>query len=295
MRVRLDTLLVGTGILVLVAGCVAPASSPTVSPPSVSPPASPPDSASVLPSDRPATSAPSLSSEPEPTPGNRDIDPSTFLQLCALPPDGTDGVAIECDWLVQTTLRGLPAADPVTRIETAYTCSTSCTPFDPDRGYAIVVTGAGALEVEVARQGDGSIAIAATTPVDPPDLPAFEAPPASAPAADGAPNAVNEREPLPLCGVETGSAYDPFDVEGRQCFWDGVRGGSPVEFITVHPDTEGRLTTTIYRYDGTGGVAVIHNDEGGWWRTDSGVAPAREEGRIFGLDGLTDRQPIPAD
>ena len=111
--------------------------------------------------------------------------------------------------------------------------------------------------------------------------------------ANGAPPSVNGREPLPLCGVETGTAYDPFDVEGRQCFWDGLRAGSPVEFVTVHPDTEGLLTTTIYRYPGIGGVEILHDDEVGWWQTFSGVRPAREDGRIFDLDGLTDRQPIP--
>lgn len=271
-------------VLAAVAGCGLPSASPLPASPSSSAAPSSPD----VPSSPPPTDAPG-----ETAGGEGAVDPATFLQLCGLPPDDAREIAIECFDLVTAAIEGLPAGTAATRIETSYTCATSCRPFDPDRGYAIVTTEAGVLELEVARQADGTLAVESSLPIDPPDPPAFEPPPASAPAADGAPPAVNGREPLPLCGVETGTAYDPFDVAGRQCFWDGMVAGSAVEFVTVHPDTEGLLTTTIYRYPGTGGVELFHNDEGGWWRTYSGVRPAREEGRIFDLDGLTDRQRIP--
>src|SRR5689334_8725717 len=252
---RTGILAIGAGSLVLVAGCALQAS-----PVPVTPASSPPPSEAVVPSGPPPTPVAS-----SPRVGDGTIDPATFLQVCALPPEGSEGIAIECGRLVQAALRGLPPGDPVTRIDTSYTCATACKPFDPDHGYAIVTAGTGTVEVDVARQPDGTFAVVGSTSFDPPAPSPFEAPAPSAPAAEGAPSSVNERAPLPQCGVETGSAYDTPDTKGRQCFWDGVLAGSPVEFMTVHPDTEGLLTTTIYRYSGSGGVAVIHNDEGGWW------------------------------
>jgi len=242
-----------------------------------------------------------VASTPPPTPalgsppgGDGQIHPATFLQLCDRWPDDADGDPITCDDLVRTALNGMPAADQVTRIDTSYSCATSCRPLDADRGYAIVRSGSEAFEIEIARQADGTVAVTGATPFAPPDAPPFDDPAVSAPAVDGAPAGVNERVPLPLCGVEAGSAYGPFDEEARQCFWDGVRAGSPVEFIESHPDTEGLLTTTIYRFGGTGGVEVLSNDEGGWKRMYTGVGPALEDGRVFDVDGLSDTQRLPA-
>ena len=281
MNHRLATVLVGTGILVLVAGCATPASPPSASPsgsPSVVPP--------VLPSDPPPTSAPSPSSEPEPVASNRDIDPATFLQICAARPDDIDGDPIWCDDLVRTALEGLADGKALVRVETTYSCATSCRPVEADRGYVLVFSPSGAVEVEVERQSDGVLGVAATTPFDPPGMPAFDAPPVDAPAIDGAPESINGRAPLPLCGVESGSAYGPFDTAARQCFWDGVRAGSPVEFIATQPDTEGRSTTTIHRYAGAGAVEIFMSQEEGWTRMVSGIAPTGDD-RVFDFAGLT--------
>ena len=286
MNQRLALLLAGSVVVALMGGCATQAP-----PPSAVATMGATDSPEGMPSSARAT--PDASESPT---GDVTIDPATFLQLCAgWPDDAAGGNPIECDRLVRTALEGVIAGGPVSRVETSYACVTSCKPPDPDRGYVIVISAAGTVEVEVARQADGTYAVVGTTPFVPPDHPPFDAPPASAPVVDGAPASVNAREPLPLCGVETRMAGEPFDVAGRQCFWDGVVAGSPVEFVAIGRDTEGLLTTMIHRYDGTGGVELITNDEGGWSRTVAGVEPVPHEGWVFGLAGLTDRQPIPAE
>jgi hypothetical protein len=275
-------LLVGAVVGVLLGGCALQAS-----PPPTAPPISP---------------SPVVRSGPPPTPiptaraGDGQIDPSSFLQVCdGWPGDSADD-PVQCDHLVQTALRGLPAGDPLLRVDTSYSCVSTCKPLDPHRGYVIVTTSGGSVEVEVSEQADGSYAVTETTPIEPPDQPAFEAPPASAPALEGVPHIINQRQPLPQCGVETRDMGGPFDTPARQCFWDGIRAGSPVEFVSITPDTEGLVTITIYRYTGSGAVEMVSNDEGGYWRTSTGIGPATEPGSVFGSDGLqTERDPIPAD
>jgi hypothetical protein len=224
--------------------------------------------------------------------GDGTIDPATFLQLCGAWPGDPAEDAVSCAELVRAALRGLPAGDPVTRVQTSYSCATSCQPLDPHHGWVIVETGADAVEVEVAQQADGSYGVAAIVPTPLTERQSFDAPGVSAPAIADAPVVVNQRTPLPLCGVESRVAGGPFETAARQCFLDGVRAGSPVEFIAHSWDTEGLDVNTIYRYTGSGSVEVVTNDEGGYWLIHVGIGPAFEPGRVFDLAGLSDRQPI---
>jgi hypothetical protein len=284
MAGRMGFLLGSSLVVALVGGCALGST-----PPSTAAPASPTSAPPAIPSGPPPTPVPSA-----PRGGDGTIDPATFLQLCGGWPGDAADDPVQCDRLVQTALRGLPAGDPVTRVETSYSCLTACRPIDPNRGYVIVVTSAGAVEVEVGQQADGSYSVVAMAPMEVADTPAFTAPPVAAPAVDGAPPAVNARAPLPHCGLETRDMGGPFDSEGRQCFWDGIRAGSPVEFVETHPDTEGLQVTTVYRFDGSGAVEVVTNDEGGYWLIHTGIGPAAEPGRVFEMAGLGDRQPYPA-
>jgi hypothetical protein len=274
---------VGTMVVAVLGGCAQPPS-----PPPTTAPASLPSGSPVVRSGQPPTPAPT-----DRQGGDERIDPSTFLQLCDRWPDAVVGEPLACDDLVRAALEGIPAGGAITRVVTSYTCATSCRPLDPSRGFVQVESTTGAVEVEVARQPDGSIAATSTTPFEPPELPAFDAPNASAPVVEGAPGVVNRRHPLPHCGVETRDMGGPFDTPARQCFWDGIRAGSPVEFIDRHPDTEGLEVNTVYRFTGSGAVEMVTNDEGGYWLIHTGIGPATEPGRVFETAGLGDRQLLP--
>jgi hypothetical protein len=223
-----------------------------------------------------------------PAVGGEAPDASTFLQLCGRWPDGVPGEPIPCDDLVRQALADLPGgAGSVHRVETSYPCTAdACEPGAADRADVRLVSDAGAVVVEVARGPDGSLEAATPAAADPAAVPPFDPPPASAPVVEGAPVPVNDRAALPWCGHEVVEPYGPHDPDARRCLWDALQAGSPAELVSSSTDTEGRPSTTIYRYAGTGGLEVLYDDETGWFRLYSGLEPVPDD-RVFDLAGLT--------
>jgi hypothetical protein len=277
-----------TGVLLveaIVAGCATGTWPAPVTPAPV------PSSSVAAPVPDPAASTTASPLPPSSSPGGADgmADPATFLQLCDRWPAAVDGDPIPCEELVGMAITSAAVAGArVTRVETSYGCSTGdeCEPVASDQAHVTIASNLGAVELEVTRTTDGSLAITGSIPVDRPAPLPFDAPPPSAPAIDDAPAEVNQRAALPLCGHEVAEPYGPPDTAARDCFWNGVRAGSPVELVSSSTDTEGRPSTTIYRYAGTGGVEIVYNDETGWFRMFSGLEPF-PDGKVFDLAGMT--------
>lgn len=69
-----------------------------------------------------------------------------------------------------------------------------------------------------------------------------------APAFEGAPLEVSDREALPFCGSES-VTYEAtgYNVDGRLCFWASFESNEAAEFVSRQPTAEGDAVIEIFR------------------------------------------------
>jgi hypothetical protein len=262
---------------------------PIPSPPS--PPSPPEDTASAT----VPTGAPTATIEAATPPTGRSFDIASITQVCEAWPESLPDRGIECDGGVRVALTSLgDSAASVTRIVFRYTppCATGATcRRRPDRAWAWITSRtAGELLVALRVATDGGIAAAAAAPgkrlglANPFEPPRTERREIPAPI----PFEVRERDPMPLCGVETASSGDPLDRSARRCFLNSVLAGQGAEFITQGHGTEGEVFIEIDRFVGSGAVISYRRDFDRWTWSACGIRPVDMES-VFELDGLCAR------
>jgi hypothetical protein len=275
-----------TGSVAATGGGPAPSASPSPVSPSPSPSPSP-ASSSTAPPTAFATPLPDLTSA-GPVPLAR------VLLICELwgenPPDSVigcrDGASLALAAL------GPDRAARAERLGVAYGSSCPAAGACADRRPDVLDVTARlgvrpkALRVRIVRGPTGELLAWPATPVAPPPEPAFDPPPVAAPALDGAPPAVRDREPLPFCGDEDATG-DVFDAAARRCFLDGIRAGSPVELLSRSASTEGDAVETVYRWPGTGSVVKSVRNAAGWQSAVCAITPI-ETAAVFVLAGGCD-------
>ena len=136
------------------------------------------------------------------------------------------------------------------------------------------------------RDPNGELLAWPATAIALPPEPAFDPPAVAAPALDGAPPAIRDREPLPFCGDEDATG-DVFDRAARQCFLEGIRAGSPVELVSRSASTEGDPVVTLDRWAGTGSVVKTVRNAAGWASAVCAITPIATDA-VFVLAGGCD-------
>jgi hypothetical protein len=228
----------------------------------------------------------------EPSADPAAFDVASITQVCEAWRGRLPRIAVTCDWGVRTALRSLGHdASSVSRVVFRY--SPPCDPGeacrrDPSRAWAwISSSSAGELLVELQVTADGGLEalpptagkrLALANPFQPPSIERPEIP-------GSAPREVRDREPLPLCGVETASVEDPLDRPARRCFLNSVLAGQGAELITQGRGTEGEAVINIDRFTGGGAVVTYRRDQGVWMWTACGITPVETES-VFEIAGL---------
>jgi hypothetical protein len=234
--------------------------------PAPSPPASP-----TWPSetDRPSESPPTVKPVR--------FKPGELLQVCELFEQLEPGDDLPEDWIsalrcqdaIGVALQWLDLTDLPERAYVSYSCfDNACADHDPDLAYVTIDTGAGVREIAIA-QSDARFTVVADRERLAPSHDPFVPPPPRRIDVGDAPASIAKRRRLPTCGEETADR----NQAGRRCFVMGVLAGSPVEFVSRQPATEGGLVTTIYRFEGTGGIVVLFRGDDGWVRYATGIRP----------------------
>jgi hypothetical protein len=233
--------------------------------------------------------------EPDPTARPpSDIDLGAITQVCEAWSGHLPKRGIKCDRGIRATLESLgPIGPSVERLDFRYTppCDGQVCLRGPARAWVSIAAGrAGNLLVELRIDHSG--VVVASPPVTGPKLPngdAFDAPPVDRRSVPGnVPREVRDRQPLPLCGVETARPGDPLDQRARQCFLAGVLAGEAVEFISQGRATEGEIAITIYRFAGKGAIVSYVRDAGQWTWSACGISPVHTD-LVFQLAGLCKR------
>ena len=266
-------------------------------------PASPAVSSAPTPVLPVASNAATASLELDATPAPSPYDPTRITQLCESWGGGAGDRLISCGRGLKSALESLGAgAADVERVYLQY--KPRCDPVSPtcparreDHAWvAIQSRPAGDLVVEVSLARDGGYVT--TLPVrdaSPPDVPTFETPRrAIARIAGPQPNEVRDRDPLPLCGVETADLGGPWQTDARRCFRDRVLAAQAVEFVSQARGTEGEAVLTIYRFTGQGAVRRYDREAGAWTSTACGLALLRTE-VVFVTDGICIRRALDVD
>ena len=142
------------------------------------------------------------------------------------------------------------------------------------------------VRLRIARGGSGELGV--WPPVPGPNVPPvpFDPPPRAAPGFGGdAPPDLAARAPLPLCGDEALGASEAFATAARRCFLTAVLAGSPAEFDSHAPSTEGDAVLTVYRFEGSGAIRRWVRSAGSWNASACGIA-ALDTPAVFEMAGV---------
>jgi hypothetical protein len=223
-------------------------------------------------------------------------DPTGITQICESWGRQRAERTITCGKGIKTALDSLgPDAATVERIHLRYTppCfgAAGCPPRSEDHAWAAIRSRRAADElVELSIRTAGEIIASQPRPDPaPPTSPAFASPPVDLPLVTGpVPDEVRDRQPLPLCGIETAGMGGPYDTAARRCFLNRALAGKPVEFVTQGPGTEGENALTIYRFAGSGAIRRYDREAGAWSWTACGLTILRTN-VVFATDGVCRR------
>jgi len=250
-------------------------------------------SPAVLQSDQPSPDLQATDAPPA-------YDPTQITQFCESWGAGASDRTIRCSRGLKAVLDSLgPTAAGVERIYLGF--KPRCDPLSPTcparrENRAVVAIhsrAAGDLVVEVTLGPDGGYVTTLPIPdPSPPVSPEFANPRRAVGLIRGPqPVEVRERDPLPLCGVETADLGGPWATDSRRCFLNRVLAGQPTEFVSQGRGTEGDKLATIFRFGGGGAVTRYDRDDGAWTWTACGLALLRTD-VVFATDGICRRRDL---